>query len=369
MFLMNPYVKYMVDNNSFWKFQYRKYKKMETYFNILYQVKHQTPGWSTNNNIIYEHQTLRLRHFPNRRDTSARRPVLILPPQAGHHSDLADYSPAQSLVRVFHAYGYDVYVAEWMSATREYKDLGIDDYIRLTDEAVEEIRRRTDIYKIHLVGQCQGGWQAAIYTALFQDKIAYLNTEAAPIDLEAAHSPINDNAKMPMAFFEYLVALGNGLMPGYFMLMGFKNMQADEHYVRKYQRLWDMVRLGDEAGIKRFIHFETWYEYTQFLPGRFYLEIIQNIFKENKLTKPNSFKILGQGVDLRNIDCPVIIMAGERDHITPPPQAFALKKYISTPEDDIVEILTPGGHIGTLMGTETLREDWTAVNEVLKLIP
>ena len=60
-------------------------------------------------------------------------------------------------------------------------------------------------------------------------------------------------------------------------------------------------------------------------------------------------------------------MAGKKDHITPPPQAFALKNLISTPPEDVVEILTEGGHIGTLMGTEALREDWTAVNEVLQL--
>lgn len=181
MFLMNPYVKYMVDNNSFWKFQYRKYKKWRpiSISSTKLSIKPQAGRPTTISFMSIKPCACGI--FPNRRDTSARRPVLILPPQAGHHSDLADYSPAQSLVRVFHAYGYDVYVAEWMSATREYKDLGIDDYIRLTDEAVEEIRRRTDIYKIHLVGQCQGGWQAAIYTALFQDKIASLLLQQLPL--------------------------------------------------------------------------------------------------------------------------------------------------------------------------------------------
>lgn len=323
--------------------------------------------WSTPNNIIYLHQTLCLRHFPNRRRIEAKRPVLILPPQAGHHSNLADYSLAQSLVRVFHRYGYDVFVCQWLSAAPEYKNLGMDDYIRLTDEAVDEVRRRTGVYKIHIIGQCQGGWQAAIYTSLHQDKIATLVTAAAPIDVQAAPSEIVDNARLPMKFFEYLVALGNGRMNGRYVLWGFKNMQAEEHYVRKYFRLKKMVEENDEDGIKRFIHFENWYEYTQYLPGRFYLEIVKNIFKENNLTKPGSFSINGKLVDLRNITCPVIIMAGSKDHITPPAHAFALKNYISTPPEDVVEILTSGGHIGTLMGTEALREDWTAVNEVLKL--
>lgn len=343
-------------------------RKLERYQSILLELQTPHVGWATMNNVIYEHETLKLRHFPRKKKASeAKRPVLILPPQAGHHSCLADYSPAQSLVRVFQQYGYDVYVAEWISATPEYKDLGMEDIIRLTDEAVDEIRRRTGVYKIHIVGQCQGGWQATIYTSLHQDKISTLVSAAAPIDVKAAPSEIIENAQLPMEFFEYLVATHNGLMDGRYMLTGFKNMQPEEHYVRKYYRLWKMIDEGDEDGIKRFMHFENWYEYTHFLPGRFYLDIIKNIFKENNLTKPGSFSLNGQPVDLRNITCPVIIMAGKKDHITPPPQAFALKNYISTPPDDVVEILTEGGHIGTLMGTESLREDWTAVNEVLAL--
>lgn len=341
--------------------------KANRYMEILAKLEHPEAHWATPNHVIYEHQTLRLRHFPNKKVANTSRPVLILPPQAGHHSNLADYSPAQSLVRVFHSYGYDVYVTEWLSASFEQRNLGINDYIRLTDEAVEEIRRRTGVFKIHLVGQCQGGWQASIYTSLFQEKIATLVSAAAPIDVFAAPSEIIDDAQQPMALFEYLVATGNGLMQGKYILWGFKNMQADEHYVRKYTRLWKWVESGDEESIKRFAHFENWYEYTQKLPGRFYLEVIKNIFKENNLTKPGTIKLDGRSVDLRNITCPVIIMAGKKDHITPPAQAFALRNFVSTPADDIVEILTEGGHIGTLMGTESLREDWTEVNEVLKL--
>ncbi|ABI68455.1 alpha/beta fold hydrolase [Syntrophomonas wolfei] len=342
--------------------------RLKRYTDILIDLEKPFTTWSTPNHIILVHKTLCLRHFPNKYESSAKRPVLILPPQAGHHSNLADYSPAQSLVRVFHRYGYDVYVTQWLSATTEYKDLGIEDYIRLTDEAVEEVRKRTGVYKIHLVGQCQGGWQASIYTSLFPDKISTLVSAAAPIDVNAKPSPIVEYAqKLSIDVFRFMVNSGGGVMPGKFILQGFKSMQPEEHYVRKYFRLWQMIKEGDEDGVKRFIHFENWYQYTQNLPGRFYLEIVKNIFKENNLTKPGSFQLDGRPVDLRNISCPVIIMAGKKDHITPPEQAFALKNYISTPAADVIEILTEGGHIGTLMGTESLREDWTAVNEVLKL--
>ena len=346
---------------------FEDYPVAKRYVEILTALQDPHVEWSTPNNVIYEHQTLRLRHFPNKKNTKAKRPVLILPPQAGHHSVLADYSPAQSLVRVFHRYGYDVYVTEWLSATSEYRNLGIDDYIRLTDEAVDVIRERTDIFKIHIVGQCQGGWQATLYTSLFPDKISTLVSAAAPIDVKAAPSQIIEMAQMPLPIFEYMVAIGNGLMQGKYMIDGFKSMQPEEHYINKYFNLWNMIKNEDEEGLKRFIHFENWYENTHNLPGRFYLDAIKNIFKANNFTKPGSFKIDGRAVDFRHITCPVILMAGKKDHITPPPQQFALKNLVGTPPNDIVEILTEGGHIGTLMGTESLREDWTRVNEVLKL--
>jgi poly(3-hydroxyalkanoate) synthetase len=111
--------------------------KTDEYLQTAYALPKKKPGWATSNDIILEEKTLHLRRFLNP-NICARRPVLILPPQAGHHGNIADYSPEQSLVRVFHSMGYDVYVTDWQSASPEYKDLGLEDYINLTDRAVEE---------------------------------------------------------------------------------------------------------------------------------------------------------------------------------------------------------------------------------------
>ena len=179
--------------------------------------------------------------------------------------------------------------------------------------AVEKIRSLTGVFKIHIIGQCQDGWQAAIYTSLYPEKIASLTAAAAPIDLSAVYSLINDYARLPMVFFEYLVVIGNGLMDGKYMLLGFKNMQPQEHYVRKYYDMWNMIESDDQARLDRFFRFQNWYKYKQKLPGQLYLDIIKNIFKENNLTKPGSFSVRGIPVDLRNISCPVVILAGKKD--------------------------------------------------------
>ena len=323
------------------------------------------PYWSTKNKVILDKQTLKLHHFPHKK-IKQKNPVLILPPQAGNHCNLADFAPDQSLVRVFQQHGFDVYVTEWLSATYHDKDLGIEDYINLTDNAVETIRDKSAAEKVHIVGQCQGGWQAAIYGSIFSKKIKSLIVAAAPIDFEADSCAISSYIKMPISYFHILVSMGFGLMDGKLMVMGFKSLQMNEHYHLKYKKLWEMIEQNDEDGIERYLRFENWYGYTQKLPGRFYLEVVDKIFKQNGLVK-KMIKINGEVADLKNIKCRTVMLAGEKDHITRPKQVFALREHVSTPKKNIFSFLSNGGHIGTLMSKESLKNNWPKVADLLKV--
>jgi class III poly(R)-hydroxyalkanoic acid synthase PhaC subunit len=323
------------------------------------------PYWSTRNKVILNKQTLNLHHFPHKK-IKQKHPVLILPPQAGNHCNLADFAPDQSLVRVFQQHGFDVYVTEWLSATYNDKDLGIEDYINLTDDAIEAIKENSAAGKVHIVGQCQGGWQAAMYSSLFPQKIKSLIVAAAPIDFEAEKCAITSYVKMPLSYFRALVSLGFGLMDGKIMVLGFKSLQMNEHYHLKYKHLWEMIENNDEDAIQRYLRFENWYGYTQKLPGRFYLEVVDKLFKKNELVK-KLIKINGEFVDLQNIHCRTIILAGEKDHITRPKQVLALRDHVSTPKKKIFSFLSSGGHIGTLMSKDSLRDNWPKVAELLKV--
>jgi poly(3-hydroxyalkanoate) synthetase len=138
----------------------------------------------------------------------------------------------------------------------------------------------------------------------------------------------------------------------------------NEHYHLKYKRLWNMIENNDEDGIERYLRFENWYGYTQKLPGKFYLEVVNNIFKKNGLVK-KLIKINNKIVDLKNITCKTIMIAGTKDHITKPKQIFALKDYISTNKKDVYEFLTDGGHIGVLMSKQSLEDLWPKVIDKL----
>ena len=58
----------------------------------------------------------------------------------------------------------------------------------------------------------------------------------------------------------------------------------------------------------------------------------------------------GRRVDLRAITCPLFLLAGSTDHITPPPQLFAAADAVGTPRADITLRTAQGGHLGLFMG-------------------
>ena len=142
------------------------------------------------------------------------------------------------------------------------------------------------------------------------------------------------------------------------MLQGWKNMNAEQQYFEKYLDLYK--HMNDPDYLSKSEAFERWYENPIDLPGRWYLQAIVELFKENRLAR-GEFIGLGRRLDLHDVTCPVYLLAGAQDDITPKEQVFDARKYLGTPKTRIDKALVPGGHIGLFMGKRTLSEHWPAI--------
>jgi len=306
--------------------------------------------FATDNKVLLDLNTMRLRDFsaPGARGAA----TIIDAPYAGHSAVIADYHKGQSLVETLRDNGLErILVTDWKSATPEMKDYDIDNYLAEINVCVDDLNDR-----VNLVGLCQGGWMSAMYAARFPHKVRSLVLAGAPIDTQAGDGPLKRLVnEVPTSFFEELVYMGGGLMKGDFMLQGWKTMHAEEQYVEKYVELYK--HLDDPDYLRKSESFERWYENPINLPGRWYLQAIVNLFKENRLAM-GEFIGLGRKLRLADVTCPVYLMAGEHDDITPRQQVFDAEKYLGTPPEKIVKTLVPGGHIGLFMGRQTLRENW-----------
>jgi polyhydroxyalkanoate depolymerase len=282
-------------------------------------------------------------------------PTIVDAPYAGHSAMIADYHRGQSLIETLLANGVDrVFLTDWKSATEDMKDLEIDQYLAELNICVDDLGGR-----VNLVGLCQGGWMSAMYAARFPHRVESLVLAGSPIDTDAGDGPVKRMAhEFPLSFYEELVMVGGGLMRDELMLGGWKNMHPEEHYINQHIDLYE--HLDDPAYLHKKETFERWYENPIDLPGRWYLQAIVQLFKENRLAK-GPFVGLGQTLNLKDITCPVYLLAGETDDITTREQVFDAEKYFGAPKDRIIKKLVPGGHIGLFMGSRTLWDTWPEI--------
>ena len=313
------------------------------------------PGWSSPHEIVFEAAVARLRDFTPAGSRAAVVPTLVLPPQAGHDSCIVDYSPQQSQMGAILEAGLTrAFSLDWIGATHETKDAGIDDYLEVIARAVEHLGG-----KVNLIGDCQGGWLATIYAALHPEQINTLTIAGAPIDFHCGepviHAAVQSLAPSgDLAFYRGLVAAGGGMLSGDSMLSGFIAIQPDNEISRQLALL---AHVNDAAHVERYREFEDWFKHTQAIPGAFYLWIVEHLFRDNELIA-GTLELGGERVDLGAITCPLYLLAGATDHITPPPQVFALADYAGTPASDVLRDTTSGGHLGLFMGHEALAEHW-----------
>lgn len=312
------------------------------------------PVWATQNKVALDLPTMQLRDFSE--GSNHGLPVIVDAPYAGHSSTIADYSAEQSLVRTLKANGLSrVHVTDWKSATEAMKDFTIDTYLEDLNSAVEHLGG-----KVHLIGLCQGGWLSAAFAARFPGKVATLVLAGSPMDTSAGKGMVKDLANtLPIEFYRELVAIGGGRLLGKFMLSGWKSMHPTDQYVKKYFDLFENIE--DKQYLKRAEEFSRWYEYTLDLPGAYYLQAVEWLFKENRLAK-GKFVALGETISLKDIAIPVYMLGGEADDITPPEQVFRAEEYLSTPKRDMAKKLVPGGHIGLFMGRKTLDTAWPEIS-------
>jgi poly(3-hydroxybutyrate) depolymerase len=313
------------------------------------------PTWTTENTIKLELENVILRDFSVGKDEDA---ILIISPQAGHHSCIADFGKGQSLVgAALNAGRKSVYVTEWQAATLERRRETIDDSIFAMRECIKSIGS-----KVTLIGLCQGGWQSAIYTALFPEDVNCLVLAASPIDFQAGNSKIGQCASiLPLSFYRSMVMMGGGVLDGRFLLAGFKMLNPVARFCGDYFDLF--LNIDDNAFLARNRKFRDWYEYTQCIAGDFFLQVVKELFQSNKLIK-GELVILGEKVDLANINQPLFLIAGEKDDITPTAQLFNIEPYVKSAI--IHKYILPAGHIGIFMGRKLIAHYWPKIfNEIL----
>lgn len=298
------------------------------------------------NDVVLELAGLRLRAFGDR--AARATPTLVVAPFALHDATIADFAPGHSLVAALRAGGTAcVHLVEWRSATAEMRYFDIDSYLAELNVVVDELGGR-----VNLAGLCQGGWLSLVYAARFPAKIARLALAGAPVDLEAAESSLTLSVRnAPRGVYESLVSMGGGRAMGGAMLRfwsGAAQLDAMGHEALQ-------LDAPDAALAARF---RDWYDRTIDLPGAYYLQAVDWLFRRNRLAK-GDFPALGRTVDLACVDMPVYILAGDADQTCVLPQVLATRDLVGSA--DVTIDVAPSDHLGLFMGRHSVAERWPRI--------
>jgi len=306
------------------------------------------PSWTTRNKVALELAAVQLRDFST---DSNGAPTLVCAPFALHGATIVDFAPDHSLVAALQEAGIKrVLVTDWRSAAPGMRFWSIDDYLCTLNLLIDELGGCVD-----LVGLCQGGWMALIYAARFPAKVRKLVLAGAPIDMAAGKSKLSELAAgTPSPVFKELLALGEGRVLGRWLLQWWS-----PHVGRN--DIHALLQSPDAIGSARFRRLETrfreWHAWTVDLPGTYYLQVVEQLFKENRLASGN-FIALGRRIDLSTLRCPVFLLAGRDDDVAAPAQVFATEQLVDRAYCRVQKATALCGHLGLFMGRDNLRTAW-----------
>lgn len=308
-------------------------------------------AWTTPNAVVLQLPSLQLREFS--RGTAGQPPVFVCAPYALHGALIADFAPGHSLVGALQQDGVSrIYVPDWRSASPDMRYLSIDNYLAELNVAIDEIGAPVD-----LVGLCQGGWLSLVYAARFPGKVRRLVLAGAPVDVSTPSELSKMVAAVPQAAFEQMVEQGDGIVSGEHMLRFWNPPFSQRDVEAVLQR--NLGDGSDEAG-RLLDRFERWDRATLDLPGTYYLEVTDRVFRQNLIAE-GRFVALGRSIDLAQVRVPVFLLAGESDIVVPRDQAFATARLLGTPPAWLEQACEPCGHLSLFMGRKALGHSWRRI--------
>ncbi len=304
---------------------------------------------TTPNEVVYEQDRIRLRHYrPTTTSDSISTPLLVVYALINRETML-DLQPNRSVVKNFLGQGVELYMIDWGYPTRKDKFLTIDDHVNgYIDDAVDVIRKRHGVEKINIMGICMGGTFTVMYAALHPEKVKNLITTVSPTNFDTDQGLLHIWMKQ---LNPDLIVDAYGNMPGDLMNFGFLLLNPARLIIDKYVGF--IENMDNKDFVENFIRMEKWIFDSPDVPGETFRQFIRDCYQQNLLIQ-SRMRIGGNLVDLANVTMPVLNIYGKFDHLVPPGACEQLTTNVGSTDTEDVCLET--GHIGIYVSSKTQKE-------------
>jgi polyhydroxyalkanoate synthase len=153
-------------------------------------------------------------------------------------------------------------------------------------------------------------------------------------------------------------AFGN--VPGELIDTGNRMAKPVTNYVGSYVTMWERIRQG--KSMDTWLAMNKWVNDGVPFPGAAFHQWIREFYQQNKLVK-GEIKLRGRRVELSQITCPLLSIAGKKDHICTLPQAEAIIHLVGSKDKEFYVL--DAGHVGLLTGSDAKKGLWPKVESWL----
>jgi pimeloyl-ACP methyl ester carboxylesterase len=200
---------------------------------------------------------------------------------------------------------------------------------------------------------------ALVYAARYPSKIRGLVLAGAPVDINAGKSELSRvSHSVPSSVFEQLVELGDGRVRGLHLLQFWKHPSLEPEAIRGLLQVPDDITTPRSSQLITL--FREWYARPIDLPGTYYLQVVQWLYKDNQLAT-GRFAALGRPIDLSMVRGPIFLLVARDDEIVAPEQLLAARHLVGSKERQICTEIVACTHLGLFMGATTLLHTWPKI--------
>jgi polyhydroxyalkanoate synthase len=317
--------------------------KLERLYEILTTPGHYGKG-ATPSVVVYRENKLRLLRLTDANGRPRTGPPVLFIPAPVSRYFIIDLLPGRSFAGHVAEAGFDVYIADFGTPTREDRFADLAYYVDgLVRRCVRQVCALTGEEQVSLVGYCLGGTLSLLYTALYPETVKRLVLLTTTVDgdveggipwvahrMGLAGESYDDPRLVPAAevksWFEMLAPGSNSL-------------------VGRMSDLWD--RLDDAPERLREVRtMASWVDDVVPAPGRLLAELYRKFGPGTNSLLKGGASVGDKPVDFARLSMPVLSVSAEKDTIAPPAGVDAIARIV--PHAEVVRL--PGGHVGIVAG-------------------
>jgi polyhydroxyalkanoate synthase len=313
----------------------------------------------TPRDAVFADGTAQLLHFRRPEGVSATdgsAPVLLVPSMINRWYVL-DLRKGSSVVESFVAAGLDTWCIDWGLPNEEDRYLTWKDCVDRLARMLRRVLRETGKKKASVMGYCMGATLASVHAALEPETYAGFVNLLGPIDF--SHAGMLGTMVDERWFDGGAIADAGNVAP--------RQMQSGFTLLRPTSQFGKWVgfidRCHEPAFRLSFKTLETWSNDNVAFPAEAYRTYISEMYQKNLLFK-GEHAVGGKRARLKNITCPVMTVAAERDAICPPPAAVALNQAVGSKSARVLQV--PGGHVGAVVGSKASHSLYPALIEFMR---